>query len=99
MCSAVSAGTCVDPSTGQEYVDKTVRCSLLNSGTPASVLCKELLGDSATEVSTQICAQEPSLLECKTSSSNGFRILLIILLGSIVLMTIIALLTKQTQDY
>jgi hypothetical protein len=99
ICKTIDSGYCVDPKTGLDYPDKTVRCSLLNSGTPGEYLCKQLLQtpEAIEALSKEICAAEPNLLEC--GRSTNFTMFLFILGGAFVVIIIIVILTRQRENY
>jgi hypothetical protein len=103
LCATI-VNPCIDPKTKQPYVDPTIRCSVLNSGTPVDFLCKQFLGseDAVKALSAKICAKEPSLPECKNAAGVGggaMGILLILGIGLAVLVVVALLYQRSNQSY
>lgn len=104
LCKSVTAGQCIDPTTGFPYTDATTRCSALNSGTPLQYLCYNFLGnqESVNALTAEICAAEPTLRECANKNVSTIlgdsRNLIFILGGGLVLLIIVALLSQRSQD-
>jgi hypothetical protein len=96
LCKTVTSGGCIDPKTDLEYKDKTVRCSLLKSGTPGEYLCNQLLGtkEEINVLAKEICSLEPSLPECGSSLSN---VKLLLIVAGVVAILIVVLLTRRNR--